>query len=726
MTFLALRGPLGSFLGGVQTTWGKVVDNFKTGGKVAEGAGKRIGDAIYYADGTVRKFDGKPMVNELGGIGSKAMSVGKQIGGSLLSFAGGPWAVALALAGAAIATVGDAAAKQKAKVDDLRTSLDGQTSINSATEKVIASQLQAKDSFLWLEKTSIADSAQNIGIGLRDLQKAAEGVPESIDKVNAALKRAYSQRNEVETFVDAVKTLGDNQMLGGLSNITKFLSFSDGANVGSGLKTIKDDLEKARIEVEKTSKLLGTPVNASAGIISAIDILVDKASTADEKLRSINDIIRIMEGADGAAADAAQRSNDSARELHDKLKEIFADATKDGAALPDLFDETRNQIDTVSKTGSDLRTELKKVAEDGRTSAIALALAQKDPQKAAQVLYDEMTKTRELIAKELKIGNVPQEEIDKIISSLKLDPAKIDMLLNPATRDQALADLGAANKDAKGIFQAPITANLDSDSAKFDAGVAEAEARGKGLSTQTYTPKVDADKSPFERVVAAAAGTGLGFAASIFAPRLDGDKSPFDKAVTTVKSTGETLSKNTYSPTVAIAGNALSVLGSIMEKLTGMNGKTFEATVNIIGKLLGGGSANGSIYQGNGRFDPRFQPKYFANGGVENHVAQIAKPSSVYRVWAEPETGGEAYIPLASSKRARSTAILDDVAKRFGYSLIKSQQFADGGVVASSASGGGVHVHVDAAPGVAYLYANEVATATATRFRDAQVLYDIA
>lgn len=61
---------------------------------------------------------------------------------------------------------------------------------------------------------------------------------------------------------------------------------------------------------------------------------------------------------------------------------------------------------------------------------------------------------------------------------------------------------------------------------------------------------------------------------------------------------------------------------------------------------------------------------YYANGGVrENHVAQIAAAGS-WRVWAEPETGGEAYIPLAQSKRVRSTAILATVADKFGLTLV--------------------------------------------------------
>lgn len=63
--------------------------------------------------------------------------------------------------------------------------------------------------------------------------------------------------------------------------------------------------------------------------------------------------------------------------------------------------------------------------------------------------------------------------------------------------------------------------------------------------------------------------------------------------------------------------------------------------------------------------------------GTEDHRAQIARGGAM-RLWAEPETGGEAYIPLAQSKRGRSTAILSAVASRFGYGLLP---MAGGGIL---------------------------------------------
>lgn len=60
----------------------------------------------------------------------------------------------------------------------------------------------------------------------------------------------------------------------------------------------------------------------------------------------------------------------------------------------------------------------------------------------------------------------------------------------------------------------------------------------------------------------------------------------------------------------------------------------------------------------------------WADGGIrrEHHVAEVARPGEI-RQWNEPETEGEAYIPLAPAKRGRSRAIVEDVVGRFGGSI---------------------------------------------------------
>jgi hypothetical protein len=98
-------------------------------------------------------------------------------------------------------------------------------------------------------------------------------------------------------------------------------------------------------------------------------------------------------------------------------------------------------------------------------------------------------------------------------------------------------------------------------------------------------------------------------------------------------------------------------------------------------------AANGGVFNGRGI-------KMFANGGIENHVAQITRPGGPIRIWSEPETQGEAYLPLGASKRPRSVQILKEVASRFGYQVTKAQQFANGGTTVGPTSHTSADVHI--------------------------------
>lgn len=112
------------------------------------------------------------------------------------------------------------------------------------------------------------------------------------------------------------------------------------------------------------------------------------------------------------------------------------------------------------------------------------------------------------------------------------------------------------------------------------------------------------------------------------------------------------------------------VLGSISPMLTiGVDTSQFDAAIGHVTRTLSDIGLAGAL-----RIGAVGLPS-FANGGIvtfagggEYHSAQIAGAGAM-RVWAEPETGGESYIPHAMSKRARSTVVLAETARRFGYTL---------------------------------------------------------
>lgn len=98
--------------------------------------------------------------------------------------------------------------------------------------------------------------------------------------------------------------------------------------------------------------------------------------------------------------------------------------------------------------------------------------------------------------------------------------------------------------------------------------------------------------------------------------------------------------------------------------------------------------------------------RYFAGGGVENRVAQMARAGNV-RVWNEPETEGETYLPHAKSKRAASEMYLAQTAAMFGGRYIPASQ-----TNAPTPASGGVNVNIAAInipPGVTYAEAVSIA-----------------
>lgn len=158
----------------------------------------------------------------------------------------------------------------------------------------------------------------------------------------------------------------------------------------------------------------------------------------------------------------------------------------------------------------------------------------------------------------------------------------------------------------------------------------------------------------------------------------------------------QVVSANIPDKTSAISMSPDQALGAI-NTVNGrvVNNKTATITITTINRSIDS-NADGGMFMGGVRT--------FAKGGIskvqkaiqrhqkigggENRTAQIAKGSENYRVWGETETGGEAYLPLGKSKRARSLKILKQVMDHFG--IVPGESFADGGILNGKSAGNGV------------------------------------
>jgi TP901 family phage tail tape measure protein len=149
------------------------------------------------------------------------------------------------------------------------------------------------------------------------------------------------------------------------------------------------------------------------------------------------------------------------------------------------------------------------------------------------------------------------------------------------------------------------------------------------------------------------------------------------------------------------AQGVITWVGKARAALQSLNGFSVTTYIHTIttGTTVSGGAGNtlGGILRK-------------ADGGVvryraEGHEAEIA-PAGVLRVWAEPETGGEAYIPLSPAKRGRSLDVLSSVAHTFGVDLAGHRAAELRGYAQPAPVHGGVSI----APGAITLNINTTGT----------------
>ncbi|MGW1740447.1 phage tail tape measure protein [Nocardia sp. NPDC001965] len=129
--------------------------------------------------------------------------------------------------------------------------------------------------------------------------------------------------------------------------------------------------------------------------------------------------------------------------------------------------------------------------------------------------------------------------------------------------------------------------------------------------------------------------------------------------------------------TVRITAETADAQQTLDDFVTHNNGKPLVMDLQVDWTRVQAGIDNPQLRANAPAYTPESGYVHYADG-TENHRAEIA-PAGAMRVWAEPETGGEAYIPLAEAKRSRSLDILSAVADRFGYGLM---QMANGGITA--------------------------------------------
>jgi hypothetical protein len=656
----------------------------------------------------------------------------------LVGFLGGPWGIALMLGGALIGGFAQAQNDAKAHVEDLTASIDRQTGqLNEGgLEKIAKSWTdigKAGDGWANLTRGAKAanETAEALALNLGDVTKIiAEGGPQSdqlvknLDGLSTAMSAmegaqqdAYGYGQSMQSLKDDVDEAGSAFGLSADKLAEMGIHAADVEHLEQNIRNEATAAALAKHANEELAKATGTTSIQAQQMATAMATIGDNSTTAASKIGAINKALDLLKG-----------GSQSAREAKVAADESFQSAVSQAAALKEqlagnnhLLDQTTKLIDTTHPAGLKLQQTMSGAANGIKIAAMAAYQEAKDA------------------------GKLPEEAMaasKKVLESHSGDLQAIADAAGVKVEDIQAEWDGFFGKEWE--LKAVFSASAD----RVQAVKLESEALGIEWSEQTYAAFLAAHNDPSKISVEQAKAWATEYAQGQYKAVLDALPQQALDQILNSKTAAEAYKRGDYKAVldalnstdpgiqasladirnkiqlgdfkgaIKVMEDSLNNTAGVQRKINGITGNSvevgvkvtpFKTGISVLDKALGF-SANGSIISGSGSaMYPGFgmqmfanggfsgaNVKMFANGGIENHVAQITKPGGPIRVWSEPETFGEAYIPLSAAKRNRSTQILAQVAQQFGYKLQKAQAFADGGVVAggNQRATSGLQVHI--------------------------------
>ncbi|KAB7462170.1 phage tail tape measure protein [Bifidobacterium catenulatum] len=346
----------------------------------------------------------------------------KAVGSSVMSLLGGPWGIALTVAGVALSAFVSHQQKAKEAAEQLQSALESGSSIS----ETIAGAYQDMSSG-GVKLTTWLDEA---GISMTDMTSAAMGN-------EAALKRVNKQIKEI-----------DKPGIGGTAAyaIKKALEEESKAY---------DDASKKANEKNKAAKNAvdadGKSASAAKEAASANKELGSSASDASSQ---IDDLVQALFGLESGNLTADQAVD----QLNQKIGELSKTCEDNGV----VFDQSGNLLDRFSEEG----TKTKQALEDIASSA----------QNAAEKILKQGESTGFSSGEIERANGVLQDARDAIIRQ-----AEASGMSEQAAN--ALADRWGLSSDSIKASIDNIRMTADNNKAKLDVDDSKAKSKTKGAET---------------------------------------------------------------------------------------------------------------------------------------------------------------------------------------------------------------------------------------------------
>ncbi|MEU8540912.1 hypothetical protein AB0C52_13145 [Streptomyces sp. NPDC048717] len=628
----------------------------------------------------------------------------------LLGALGGPWGAAIAAVTIGVGLLAGqhekaarAAQAQESRVSSLTQALRDSNGAIDANVRARAAQL-LQETKLADGETALVDRMREAGVSLKRLTDAYLGQGGSLKGLQKELQAtADGHKTMIVTAAGAAQAWDDE----GLAAI----------RAKDALGEVSGDLTKSLRgyrELTDASKAAGSAgTDSFSRLKTAVEGMSSSTATADDRVNSLKRALDALTGGSESFHAAQTRVNAAILSVNDAI-EANTGRLKDASKELIGYD---GSVNTATKNGQQFNahlTELRDSAAGAAVAAFDVAKATGTPlADALKTGQGEMTKAREAAIAYGRDLGLTKEQAAGLADKMGLMPSTVSILLSAKGIPEANAEILGLQAQL-GSLPAGKSVTV-----KAPNGEAIAALRAVGFEvtkmpggkTVTVTAPTGGARGQLAMLVDAIAATPANknvsvkaliktAAADLTAVRdkvvdLPAGKTlkleaPTKLAQEELKKLGFRVREVPGSKKVEVTaptGSAISNVQALQQKINSLTGKTVTVTVrhSTLGKPYVSEHADGGIvkYADGGIRWAANRVKAFA-AGSERHVAQIARAGEM-RLWAEPETWpGEAYIPLAPSKRKRSEEILGTVAKYFGGSVVYPgrgvQQYADGAV----------------------------------------------
>ncbi len=389
---------------------------------------------------------------------------------SMLTAFGGPWMIGIVAAGAAIYALNGEFNKAE-KQQDLLTGSSAKMAIaqrdvakafqesqGALSDDVLGSVGAQFDTFMQKQNDLASTAPGSFAI----FKAAGQDIAGWFSGVAEAGTDALNAQEQVAGEAEAMKGAFDRTGLSAeelaaklTASDTEFNTFASVLrNSGEGGAEAADSMREMREQVEYAE---ATAKNTSPGfydLSTAVGILGDEASTADERVNALKTALDVLSGKEIPLSDAVQKYNDTIRDIGD-VKPEGVDASKGiGDAL---VNADSGAVNTQLENGSKLRDQLTGLRDETinvTNATIAAALAQ------GKTLPEAQAEARNAIAANqtslLNLGSqyqLTQTQIEAMAQAEGLLPEEIIMLASLAGSDDVALQLEVLGGMLKGVGQ---------------------------------------------------------------------------------------------------------------------------------------------------------------------------------------------------------------------------------------------------------------------------------